>query len=626
MILEVGGKKENYRTINEAAAIAMPGDTVLVHEGIYRECVVPQHGGSSEKCRITYMAVPGERVTILGSEPVCDWQPAEGTVYFCRIDNKLFGDWNPFAVPVMGDWVVDPYREPVHLGEVYLNGKSCFEAPSYEKVLNPEICEFSPHETWGNRKEPIYEPERMKHRYYAEVKENETLLYVNFGELVPQETETEINVRKSCFFPEKTNLDYITVRGFAMGRAATPWAPPTGDQPGLIGPHWSRGWIIEDNEFFEAKCSAVSLGKEISTGDCEFTRFHKKPGYQYQVETVFKGLAAGWNKETIGGHIVRRNKIHDCGQNGIVGNLGCAFSLIEDNEISHISDKHEFYGHELGGIKFHGAIDTIIRNNHIHHCSLGTWLDWEAQGIRLSGNIYEQNARDLMIEVTHGPAMVDHNIFADEFALVNAAQGTAFVHNLFLGFIQSYDVRDRSTPYHLPHSTQVAGYSFVYGGDDRFYNNIFVGGELPKEGLWGQITRGTDRYNGAPTSLEEYTKLIADRAPDDDPAFAVTQQPAYIDGNMYLGGAAHFDREKHFYASEKFPQIVRTVLGGHVRYEIVLPPEVEGFRVGVIGTHKLGVTRCAEEGYETPEGEPYWLDVDLYGMERDALTVPGPLC
>ena len=32
-----------------------------------------------------------------------------------------------------------------------------------------------------------------------------------------------------------------------MAHAATPWAPPTADQPGLIGANWSKGWIIEDN-------------------------------------------------------------------------------------------------------------------------------------------------------------------------------------------------------------------------------------------------------------------------------------------------------------------------------------------------------------------------------------------
>lgn len=51
-----------------------------------------------------------------------------------------------------------------------------------------------------------------------------------------------------------------------MAQAATPWAPPTADQPGLLGANWSKGWIIENNILHDAKCSAISIGKEASTG------------------------------------------------------------------------------------------------------------------------------------------------------------------------------------------------------------------------------------------------------------------------------------------------------------------------------------------------------------------------
>lgn len=64
------------------------------------------------------------------------------------------------------------------------------------------------------------------------------------------------------FFPDRTGLDYITVKGFEIAQAATIWAPPTGKQYGIIGPNWSKGWIIEDNIIHDSKCSAVSLGKK----------------------------------------------------------------------------------------------------------------------------------------------------------------------------------------------------------------------------------------------------------------------------------------------------------------------------------------------------------------------------
>jgi hypothetical protein len=56
------------RTIQRAADLAQPGDTVTVHEGVYRERVNPPRGGHSDAIRIVYQAAPGEKVVIKGSE------------------------------------------------------------------------------------------------------------------------------------------------------------------------------------------------------------------------------------------------------------------------------------------------------------------------------------------------------------------------------------------------------------------------------------------------------------------------------------------------------------------------------------------------------------------------------
>ena len=304
------------------------------------------------------------------------------------------------------------------------------------------------------------------YQWFCATDENTTTIYANFQGADPNRELVEINVRKSCFFPERTGLNYITVRGFEMAHAAAAWAPPTAMQEGLIGPNWSKGWVIEDNVIHDSKCCGVSIGKEETTGQNDSTRFQVRPGYQHQLEAVFKARHIGWSRERIGSHIIRNNVIYDCGQAGIAGHLGCIFSRICDNEIYNIAVKHEFYGHEIAGIKLHAAIDTQICHNYIHHCSLGTWLDWQAQGTRVSENIYYENNRDLMVEVTHGPYLVDGNIFCSPWFLVNAAQGGAYIHNLICGFTDAYPVLNRATPYHLPHSTQVLGTALTYGGDD----------------------------------------------------------------------------------------------------------------------------------------------------------------
>lgn len=49
-----GSADSPFRTINRAAELARPGDTVIVHGGEYREWVRPQRGGLSDLRRITY--------------------------------------------------------------------------------------------------------------------------------------------------------------------------------------------------------------------------------------------------------------------------------------------------------------------------------------------------------------------------------------------------------------------------------------------------------------------------------------------------------------------------------------------------------------------------------------------
>ena len=219
-----------------------------------------------------------------------------------------------------------------------------------------------------------------------------------------------------------------------------------------MGPNWAKGWVIEDCDIHDAKCSAVSLGKENSSGHNWAAERLDKPGYQYQLESVFGSLRVGWDKDLVGSHVVRRNHIHDCGQNGVVGHLGCVFSVIEDNHIHHIATKHEFYGYEIAGIKLHAPIDAVIEHNLIEECTLGIWLDWQAQGTRVTRNVMRANARDLFVEVSHGPYVVDHNVLGSRVSIENLSQGGAYVSNLVLGVVANQPIIERPTPYHLPHA------------------------------------------------------------------------------------------------------------------------------------------------------------------------------
>jgi hypothetical protein len=617
------GTKENpFHTIQQAADIALAGDRIVVKEGIYRECVNPRNGGTNNNNRITYEVASGEHVCISGSEIISTWKFIGSGVWEAKISNDLFGNYNPFNVELKGDWVVDPLEQPVHLGDVYVNGQSIYEARFEEQLDSPCKWEASPYVTWADQKEDILHPELTLYRWFAKVDSNTTTILIHLQDKNPNEELVEVSVRQSCFYPSQTGINYITVRGFELCNAATPWAPPTADQIGLIGPNWAKGWIIENNNIHDAKCSAISLGKEASTGENWFTKWGIKPGYQYQLESVFLARNIGWSKERIGSHIVRNNQIHDCGQNGIVGNLGCVFSKIYDNEIYNIAVKHEFYGHEIGGIKFHAAIDVEINHNYIHNCSLGIWLDWEAQGTRVSRNILDQNNRDFMIEVTHGPALIDNNIFTSDFSIVNAAQGSAFVNNLICGYMQHYNILNRSTPYHLPHSTEVLGTALVYGYDDRWYQNIFIGNGEGKNEIGSY---GTRDYCDAPDSLDSYIQTVHDMGEGDVELFEKVKQPVYIDKNIYLYGAEPSHIEQTNIVSSINPQVSIEKDENILYLCITLPEEAFSLETTAISSQILGITRITQCRFENHDESDISINQDLTGNQRNDSQIAGPL-
>lgn len=708
--VSIGGDDRNpgtrgspLRTIQRAADMAQPGDTITVHAGLYRERVNPPRGGDSDARRIVYRAAPGERVEIRGSEIVKGWERVQGDVWKAIVPNSLFGSFNPFADRIHGDWF-DPLGREHHTGAVYLDGVWLTEASSLESLMagndanaptsgsgqvllnvawlrtgsasqrrpatsyveqrgvqnapceeggdcigwiergdwvRYEAFDFGtrarevelrvasatsgglielrldnptgpligtasvPHtggwQDWVSVKARIRptsgvrslvlafrdatEAERAPGLWYAKVGPSTTTIWARFPNVDPTRRTVEINVRQTVFYPDRPGRNYITVRGFIMRHAATPWAPPTAEQIGLIGTHWSKGWIIENCTISHSVCSGISLGKHGDEYDN--TSANTAEGY---VKTIERGLARGWNRDTIGGHIVRNNTISHCEQAGIVGSLGAAFCVVTGNTIHDIHMRRLFTGAEMAGIKFHGAIDTVISDNHIYRTCLGLWLDWMAQGTRVTRNVFHHNlTHDLFVEVNHGPFLVDNNLFLSPGSLLDVSQGGAYAHNLFLGRITTFPDLGRQTPYHPAHETRIAGFASVRGGDDRFVNNLFVGGR--GRGLW-----------------------VYDKA----------GYPLKAAGNAYLGGARpHAGEADPFIRADhrSDPRIVARGTG--VRLELTIPGDMPG--LPLVTTATLGRARVTDLPYESADGSPIVLDRDFLGRSRSAARViPGP--
>lgn len=643
-----GSINHPFKYISEAAAVAVAGDTVYVAPGIYREKVTPLNSGTEDN-RITYQSTQRGEAIITGAEELKGWESFEN-VWRIQIPNSFFGNFNPFKEVISGDWFDEGDNAP-HLGEVYLDCKSMTEVFDLPSCMHPSVDKRS------------WDPQSSVYVWYTAQDNNNTVIYANFQGKDPNRENVEISVRNSCFFPDKCNISYITISGFTIRQAATRWAPPTAFQEGMIGPNWSKGWIIEDCDIYEAKCSGISLGKYYQRGNNnKWTTTWVKDGTQTQRDAVCQAVNDGWDKETVGSHIVRRCDIHDCGQTGIVGHMGGAFSIIEDNHIHHINIRHNLAGAEIAGIKLHAAIDTIIRRNHIDHCTRGIWLDWEAQGTRVSQNFLHNNVppvdtvidnelslgEDIFIEVSHGPTLVDHNLLLSDIAARLSTQGIAFVHNFIAGSFtyvgKGADNRgrrfntDRYTPYHVPHSTMIAGFMTILHGDARFYNNIFVQQSVRQDLLDYCVSKdldtvdqnnfivGTLPYNNYPaasTYFATFKKNAIKELGSRDHYY--DHLPVYFGGNAYFNGARCCDNEPmaHVDKDHKISLYLDEEEGRYTLHTNLYEFLPRGFTMP-INTGLLGTAFEPEQCFENPDGSYISFDKDYFGRKRGIHPISGP--
>jgi len=676
-----GTAQKPLLTIQAAAARAMPGDTITVHEGIYRERVDPPRGGTSDDKRITYQAAPGERVVIKGSEVVTGWTRVTNDVWQVVLPNSFFGDFNPFADQIRGHWFNGKGRKH-HTGAVYLNGHWLVEAENRGKLFGAKEStkkqEYLFNVAWmrtvgdkaqrfpasamvkqeGVKKAPcdeggecigfieegdwatyeidfgassehmqfrvasertggvievrldspdgkllatcavprtrgwqkwrtantVIEPSSGKqtvclvfrareeeHRgsskWFAEVDQSNTTIWAQFKGVNPNGELTEVNVRQTVFYPEAPGMHYITLDGFILEHAATPWAPPTTEQIGLVGTHWSKGWIIENNTIRYSTCTGVTLGKYNDPKDAKARA--TADAYNNTIEWA---LEHGWTRDTIGSHLVRNNHIYHCEQAGIVGSLGAIFSTVTGNVIHDINQRRLLSGAEIAGIKFHASIDCVISRNHIYRCNGiggGIWLDWMAQGARVSRNLLHDNSTDLFFEVNHGPLLVDNNIFLSPNFLRDWSQGTAFAHNLIRGKM-SVKPQGRTTPVHKPHATEIVGLRNIACGDDRFFNNIFLNGNDLK--LYQRFSESTVMQGNV------FTRSTARLVDEADGTYLAVEQDAPSAGDCPL-----------------------------------------------VTSDLLGVAKVPNQRFEQPNGAPYRLNTDYFGKKRNPENPePGP--
>jgi alpha-N-arabinofuranosidase len=537
-----GSKEAPWQTIQKAAATLMPGDTCIVHAGTYREWVNPARGGTAQM-PIKYEGAKGEDVFVKGSNQLTTWALDSGQVWKVVVPTSTFGTFNPYSAVFSGDYMTAGAN--YHQGNVYLNGKA------YSEVLTQAEVGTTA-DTW-----------------YAEVTGDSTTIWANFGAAKPNDELAEINVRKSAFFPSTLGLDYIEIRGFHILHGATNWAPPTAyPQEGLIMMNFGLGWVIENNYISDAKTVCVSGG--LGSGN------------------------AGQGINQVGNHVIRHNTIERCGQAGIAGSHGMVASLIEGNLIQDINPTTTHVGGwEAAGIKIHSAIDVVIRGNVIRRVragALGIWLDWQAQGSRITGNVFYDIEQDVLkFEADHGPTLVDNNIF-EKGNVADVSEHSIFVHNLFSQTGWAFGLTDTRTPeYFKPHTTETAGSAAHAAADNKYFNNIYVGAG----------------------------------------SAGVPQQPGFqSDNNVYYGGATTttWGDAKSIVKASFDSKVTLTSLDDGVTVSFAADTGPTDAQCPLITHDFIGVGTLTKQGIENHDGTPITIDHDLKGTARNAThPTAGPL-
>ena len=446
------------KTIQAGANLAQAGDTILVKAGIYREEVKPPRSGTREK-PITYLAAPGEDVSIRGSERITSWI-REGKLWLATIDNAMFEEFNPYTTNVAGAWLYNSGTSDTinkyHLGDVYYNGEALYE------VFSIPDCNTRVN-SWVTTQE-----------------NGKTLIRANFLNANPNIGLAEINVRATAIFPEISGLKYIVIDGFDIRQTASQWSDIYKLEEGAIGMKYGYGWVIQNCTITNSRNNGISMGV---TDEVFFSRTLSKGGDNIPPYGSF------------GFHIIRNNIIKRCGQCGIYGCYGAVGSVIENNEISETVYRNEWSGPNQADIKILFPIDVIIRNNKFYGtngCGRAIWLDWGSQNVRVTRNLIIDRVDGVFTEVSFGPTVVDNNIFIRS-GIRDWSDGNIYAHNLIYQsplFHLMAEPRRPFVPYYKPHSTELAGRDETKLRHERWYNNIFIGDSISK------IPKNVDNTSG----------------------------------------------------------------------------------------------------------------------------------
>lgn len=385
-----GTQGEPFRNISAAALLAMPGDTVLVGGGVYRERVAPANSGK-ENAPITYMAVPGEEVIITAAE-VLQWtpSPAYGGSFVAQLEDSLFDTLDGTPTGELYNPFLDPMQpnsgcNAIHTGQVYVDG-----APL------PEIDLPDLHKCGTNRYKPpaCFSVDTAAKTLHARWPKQ-------YNGTMP--ASVEVTVRSRVFAPHKRGLQYIVVQGFIIEKAANQWIAnfwfPQNyhyAQSGALGTRTGYRWTVRNNTIRHAKTIGFDWGTEGGYA-----------GHPTDNEGTNQSIPAVNGDHTVENNVFELNEVSGVQGYGAYGNF--RYNLIQDNGGLGCA------GAENAAFKSHGYNGTfegnVFRRNSV---GLPIWFDGEGGAAHVTRNTIlvdvHHDVQAVFVELGAGPVVADNNI------------------------------------------------------------------------------------------------------------------------------------------------------------------------------------------------------------------------
>ena len=360
--------KEQVRSISEAAALVEPGDTVLIHNGIYRETVAIEKSGLSDK-PITFRAAIGATVIVTGADRISEWTEGQG-------EDRIYST----------DW---PYK--------FITWNKHYTHPNDDYHLLIGRCEQVFIDRYALRQ--VLERDKLARGTFFVDLDGKRLYVWNYNnqDIRDRKATVEASVRDQIMI---IKCDYVTIKGICFRYAANR------AQQGAVefsGNHL----VVEDCLFEHTNASGAAFrGEDIMVRRCTF-QYNGQLGFgtgrahrlqltgctvrNNNIKGFNRGWEAGGNKICLSrGVVLEHSTFIENWGNGIWFDIGNEDCTVHNCLIVHNDDAGIFYEISYG---LH-AYDNVIVGNGL----AGTPGTWGASaGISISSSPNCLVERNLLI-------------------------------------------------------------------------------------------------------------------------------------------------------------------------------------------------------------------------------------